>query len=166
MSIWKFTKTSSVRGLVLSPDGQRLCLIRREKRGQLYYVAPGGGLEKNEDPVAGLRREVTEETGLDLDEGGIERRGVIEFDGTLQIYYSARARGERLAPSGPEASLLWQKDHGLFHPEWISFADLAKIPFVSPVVHQLLINFPKVGWPDHEFHVREKERATRKLKVS
>lgn len=166
MSIWKFAKSTSVRGLILNEDETHLCLIRREKRGFLYYVAPGGGLEKGEDPIYGLRREVREETGLELEAGGIERRGVIEFEGTKQVYYSARTRGQLIAPSGQEASLLWQKDNGLFHPEWIAFADLKDLPFVSPVVLQLLVDYPHKGWPAAEFQVREKERATRKLKVS
>lgn len=166
MSIWKFTKSTSVRGLILNADETHICLIRREKRGQLYYVAPGGGLEKGEDPIVGLRREVQEETGLTLEAGGIARLGAIEFEGTQQVYYSARTQGQLIAPSGQEASLLWQKDNGLFHPEWIAFSALKDLPFVSPVVLKLLVAYPEQGWPHAEFHVREKERATRKLKVS
>lgn len=164
MSIWNFSKNISVRGLILSPDGKQLCLIRREKRGQLYYVAPGGGLGKNEDHVIGLHREVLEETGLEI--CGAEKRGVIEFEGKLQVYYSARALGTRISPSGEESSLVWQKDHGLFHPEWISFHDLEQLPFVSPVVLKALIDYPIKGWPRVEFKELEKQRSTKTLKAS
>lgn len=166
MSIWKFSKSTSVRALILNAEETHVCLIRREKRGQLYYVAPGGGLEKNEDPIAGLRREVQEETGLQLEAGGIQRLGAIEFEGTEQVYFAARTRGQLMNPSGQEASLVWQKDNGLFHPEWISFQAMKDLPFVSPVVLKLLVDYPVQGWPQTEFRVREKERATRKLKVS
>lgn len=164
MSIWKFSKNISVRGLILSPDSAKICLIRREKRGQLYYVAPGGGLEKNEDPIIGLHREVLEETGLEI--AGPQKRGVIEFEGTMQVYFSARALGTRISPCGEESSLLWQKDNGLFHPEWVSFQDLEKLPFVSPLVQKAMIDFPRNGWPKLEFKELEKQRSTKSLKVS
>lgn len=164
MAIWNFLKAVSVRGLVLSPDGQSVCLIRREKRGVLYYVAPGGGLEKNEQLIPGLRREVLEETGLTID--SVERRGVIEFESTQQVYFSAVAQSTALHPTGQESSLVWQKDNGLFHPEWISFKNLAELPFVSPLVLNLLKAYPQTGWPPTEFQQLEKTRATRPLKVS
>lgn len=164
MSIWKFPKSTAVRGLILSPGKDAFCLIRREKRGHLYYVAPGGGLEKGEDPLQGLHREIKEETGLEVTD--VERRGAIEFEGKLQIYYSAQAKTRFIQPQGEESSLLWQKDNGLFHPEWIPFSGLVDLPFVSPLVLRILREFADKGWPTNEFKDLEKSRSTRKLKVS
>jgi len=45
------------------------------------WFLPGGGLEHGEDPVSGLRREFAEETGLDVEVGGL--RGVLSDVYTL-----------------------------------------------------------------------------------
>lgn len=54
----------SVAGVVV--DGsERALLIQRRDNGR--WEAPGGVLERHEDILSGLRREVREETGLDVD---------------------------------------------------------------------------------------------------
>jgi 8-oxo-dGTP pyrophosphatase MutT (NUDIX family) len=57
-------------GLCQRDDGHVL-LVRASRTltvaGQWFL--PGGGLEHGEDPVAGLRREFAEETGLEVDVG-------------------------------------------------------------------------------------------------
>ena len=57
----------AVYGIYESPDRQVL-LVRAAPyltvAGQWFL--PGGGLEHGEEPVAGLRREFAEETGLDV----------------------------------------------------------------------------------------------------
>ena len=50
----------SVKGVVVDQDGR--VLLAREKDG--WWDMLGGGLEHDEDPRAGLTREVLEETGL------------------------------------------------------------------------------------------------------
>lgn len=46
-------------------DGDRVLAIRRRDNGK--WEPPGGTLEPNEQILAGLRREVSEETGLEID---------------------------------------------------------------------------------------------------
>lgn len=59
-------------GLCSSPDG--LVLLVRAARtltvGGQWFL-PGGGIQHGEDPVAGLRREFTEETGLEVEVGDL-----------------------------------------------------------------------------------------------
>lgn len=54
-------------GYVLHPDGERVLLIRRGKRPDDvhfgYHNGLGGKLEPGEDVVAGMRREIREESG-------------------------------------------------------------------------------------------------------
>jgi 8-oxo-dGTP diphosphatase len=52
----------SVKGIAFDSEGR--ILLTREDNDKWDII--GGGLEHNEDPIAGLRREVLEETGLKL----------------------------------------------------------------------------------------------------
>ena len=43
-----------------------ILLVHRRKKGDEYWVVPGGGVEEGETPEQGLAREVNEETSLDI----------------------------------------------------------------------------------------------------
>jgi 8-oxo-dGTP diphosphatase len=53
---------------IMSPDGQRVLLMRRDKwPDDIHYgkyVGLGGHVEPGEDVVGCIRREITEESGL------------------------------------------------------------------------------------------------------
>lgn len=55
--------TVSLRGVVVAPD-DKLLIVRSADEGE--WELPGGRLGAHEDAVPGLRREVAEETGLDI----------------------------------------------------------------------------------------------------
>ncbi|HWZ65492.1 MAG TPA: NUDIX domain-containing protein [Patescibacteria group bacterium] len=55
------TRRISVRGLALH-QGKLLCV--RHKNGGDYWALPGGGLEEGEALVAGIEREMIEETSI------------------------------------------------------------------------------------------------------
>lgn len=44
--------------------GNRILLIRQEKRGQEYWLLPGGGVNYGESLADALQRELTEECGI------------------------------------------------------------------------------------------------------
>lgn len=52
----------SVKGIVVDDDGR--ILLSREDDG--WWDMLGGGLHHGEDPIEGLRREIREETGLEV----------------------------------------------------------------------------------------------------
>lgn len=54
-------RRTSVRGIALL-DGKLLCV--RHKNGADYWALPGGGLDEGEALVAGIEREMIEETGI------------------------------------------------------------------------------------------------------
>jgi len=73
--------------VVLLDETDRVLLIRFEIRRQdgavAFWATPGGGLEGDEEPLAGARRELMEELGLDLHLSGPihEATAVFEHEG-------------------------------------------------------------------------------------
>src|SRR6516165_5856773 len=70
-------------GYILSPDGRQVLLIHRNRRpGDAHlgkYNGLGGKLEAGEDVVAGMRREVREEAGLECQ--SLSLRGTVSWPG-------------------------------------------------------------------------------------
>jgi 8-oxo-dGTP diphosphatase len=67
----------------MSPDGRQVLLVHRNKRSEDAhfgkYNGLGGKLERGEDVVAGMRREVREEAGLECE--SLTLRGTISWPG-------------------------------------------------------------------------------------
>lgn len=87
----------AVRGLILSPDDE-LLMMRFRTKDRSVWITLGGGLEPGEEPVAGLQRELHEETGRTGWEIGPEvwhRVARFELDGEMveqrERYYLVRS---------------------------------------------------------------------------
>lgn len=78
-----YTPILATLAYVLSPDRRHVLMIRRDRRaGDLHwgkYNGLGGKLDRDEDVVAGLRREVREEAGLECEE--LAFRGTLSWPG-------------------------------------------------------------------------------------
>jgi 8-oxo-dGTP diphosphatase len=78
-----YTPILATLGYVFSPDGQRVLLINRNARAcDLHlgkYNGLGGKLNHDEDVVAGMRREIREEAGIECER--LSLRGTISWPG-------------------------------------------------------------------------------------
>lgn len=94
----------SVAGAVINDTGQVLA-IRRRDNGQ--WEPPGGVLELGETLHDGLRREVREETGLQIEPERLTgvyqnmRRGIVAF------VFRSHAVGGQLQPTAEATELAW-----------------------------------------------------------
>src|SRR5690242_265839 len=78
-----YTPILATLGYVMSPDGESVLMIHRNTRlDDLHYGkynGLGGKLDSNEDVVSGIRREIREEAGIEVQE--LVLRGTVSWPG-------------------------------------------------------------------------------------
>src|SRR4051794_30824253 len=78
-----YTPILATLGYVLSPGGSQALLIHRQGRADDWHLGKynglGGKIERGEDVLTGLRREIREEAGLECD--SLVLRGTISWPG-------------------------------------------------------------------------------------
>lgn len=105
----------------LEQEGSYLMLLRNRKKkdvNQGKWIGVGGKLEEGENPLACVRREVLEETGLTM--GSVRFRGVITFrqDGQETEYMY-------LFTSGDFSGTLGECNEGELH--WVMKKDVVEL---------------------------------------
>ena len=83
LSVAVYTPIVATLGYVLSPDRSRVLLVHRNARpGDQHlgkYNGLGGKLERDEDVLAGMRREIREEAGIEC--VSMRLRGTVNWPG-------------------------------------------------------------------------------------
>ena len=94
----------SVAGVVVDDEG-RVLVVRRRDNGE--WQPPGGVLELNETIEDGLRREVQEETGIEISPGPLT--GVYKNMrlGVIALVFRCAPRGGHLQLSDETQQVLW-----------------------------------------------------------
>lgn len=89
----RFTVTTG--GVVTDAQGRVLLLKHRFRKGSGWGI-PGGFMEKNEQPMDALRRELREEIGLELERVEIALVRTLETPRQVEIIFRCRPRqGEK-----------------------------------------------------------------------
>jgi 8-oxo-dGTP pyrophosphatase MutT (NUDIX family) len=97
--------------LLLDDDGRVLLARRAVDPGAGLWDLLGGFIDEGEEPVAALRRELEEETGLAIDvgefSGGFPDRYGADGIFTLNLYWTARIAGGELALDDELTEVRW-----------------------------------------------------------
>jgi 8-oxo-dGTP diphosphatase len=79
--------------VVVNQEG-RVLLLKHVFRPGSGWGIPGGFLEKNEQPEEAIRRELREETGLELESVEVAFIRALKHISRIEIIYRCRAQGE------------------------------------------------------------------------
>jgi len=121
-----YTPIVATLGYVLSPDRRRVLMIHRNARPGDHHLGKynglGGKIERDEDVVAGMRREIREEAGIECE--SLSLRGTISWPGFGKagedwlgfIFLVTRYSGHPLE-ANHEGTL-----------EWVDLAQLHELP--------------------------------------
>lgn len=78
-----YTPIVATLGYVLSPDGRKVLMLHRNTRPDDHHLGKynglGGKIEPDEDVLAGMRREIAEEAGIECT--ALSLRGTISWPG-------------------------------------------------------------------------------------
>lgn len=136
----------AVRAIIIKDNA--LLVMKRNKFGQQYYTLVGGGIDGNEDAETALRRELYEETGLQV--GAIQHVFTEEAEdpyGTQYVFWCEYKGGEpALAPDSSEAQIT-QMGKNLYIPMWLPLAELETSQFLSESLKVAILQAAKSGFP-------------------
>lgn len=138
-------------------NGDKMLVMKRNKFGKEYYTLIGGGIELDEDQETALRRELTEETGMQV--GAVklvyeEEPG--EPYGTQFVYLCEYKGGDPvLSPDSIEAQISAAGEN-TYQPMWLPIAELPNVNFVSGSLKTELIRALENGFPNEPMHLEWK----------
>lgn len=119
------------RGIIIRDN--KILLIHRFNHGEEYWTIPGGSIDLGETPEHALKREIVEETSLQLQDCEL----IKILDSTTYLFLCLVNQGELSITGGPE--LTGQSPVDQYIPSWV---DIGLLPS--------LIIYPTLDSPLHE----------------
>ena len=126
-----YASSKATAGALVEDGEGRVLLARRAvEPSKGSWDIPGGFLEEHEHPLDGLRRELREETGLEVEPRDFlgvwmdRYGGDSSAEATLNLYWTARAVGGEAKPADDVDDLRWFAADELPAPHELAFENV------------------------------------------
>ena len=138
------------RCILLNKDEEKLALIKRTKQNiDIYYVFPGGGVEKDDKNfIDTMYREIHEEIGLEkekvklikdfvLEDIGIFKNDVKEEHFKYLTFLGVANTNAplKIASAAPELT----RNNGIYEPVWVPLEDIEKLNMVHTYLKNVVV---------------------------
>ncbi|WP_332635047.1 NUDIX hydrolase [Halalkalibacter flavus] len=110
------------RGSAILLDNNKIVLIKRNRNGQVYYVFPGGGIEKGETPEIAAKREALEELSVQINVN--DCFDIVEYNGT-QYFFLADIVAGKIGTGVGEEFTDTNRNRGTYEPMWMEIEKLS-----------------------------------------
>jgi ADP-ribose pyrophosphatase YjhB (NUDIX family) len=105
-------------GAIVQDEGGRVLLLQHEFRTGSGWGIPGGFLERGEQPLEALRRELREEVGVELDAAELVHVRTLSRPQQVEIHFRCRVRaGVRAEPRSIEINSVGWFEAAALPPE-------------------------------------------------
>jgi ADP-ribose pyrophosphatase YjhB (NUDIX family) len=141
-----FKEPTHARAIVVQDE--KILVIWRFRKGQHYFVLPGGHIEEGEPPEYTVSREVAEETSLKVQllRQLYRHRRVGSVD-TTYFYLCQYISGQPSLPLDSEEALRSNKDNS-YKPAWATYQEVADYwCYPTTVTKQILQDWHNNCWP-------------------
>ena len=112
------------RGSVVIIENNNVALIQRNKEGSVYYVFPGGGIERGETPEEGAKREAYEELGVYVVIH--ECIAKVAYNG-MQYFFGAEITDGIIGTGQGEEYIDKSNERGTYLPMWVEISSLSSL---------------------------------------
>lgn len=136
----------AVRAIIFKDN--QLLVMKRNKFGQQYYTLVGGGIDLGEDAETALRRELQEETGLNV--GAVQHVFTEEAGdpyGTQYVFTCEYLGGEPALSASSSEAQISKLGKNLYIPMWLPLTALGPAQFLSESLKNAIQHAVRNGFP-------------------
>lgn len=137
----------AARAIIIQND--KILVMRRDKQGSVYYTLVGGRVNDGEDITDAVKREVREETGLE-----ITSAQYVFYEGHAEPYneqfiFLCQVGGSTDVKLGEfsEEALLNRFGTNIHEPMWVPVQSFERLPFRTPQLQQAIAQGLRKGFP-------------------
>lgn len=120
---------------IIIQDG-KILLLHRHKSGKVYYIIPGGGIENGETPQQAAKREIKEETDLDVEIGEL----ICEITGGYgypEYFFAVKNIQGEARLGGEELEKNCEENH--YTIAWIELNKISETKLLPPEIKKIII---------------------------